>query len=381
MTTGALAAALAGLGGVPGRPGVLHVVELAPAEPFACSVRGAVLLAGADVVRCPARLPWLATLAPGAEVAAGTLDDCTPATVDAGAVVVQVVAPGTLAGALPDVVGRLRGAGVPVELVPAAAPLGDAARAGLPLAGRRVLNLRATHQAPALSAHVRSLGGEPVEAPSVAIAPGDEPALDAAVVDLPTGRFAACCLTSPNGVDALAAALARTGLDARALAGCERVAAVGPGTARALAERLGVVADLVPEVSTTAGLAGAFPAGRGEVLLPRADIATNTLADELRARGYTPVEIAAYRTVVPDALPAAVLDDLAADRIDLVPFLSSSMVRNFVALVGDRPWRARVVAIGPVTAATCDELGVPVHAGADRHDLEGLVDALCRAAG
>ncbi len=281
----------------------------------------------------------------------------------------------------PGVVVRLREAGLTVELVPsAAAPDPSVVRAGLPLAGRRVLNLRAPHQAPALSAHVRSLGGIPVEAPAVAIAPGDLASLDAAVRDLPGGRFAACCLTSPNGVDALAAALARTGLDARALAGCGRVAAVGPGTAAALAERLTVTADLVPDVSTTRGLADAFPTGTGEVLLPRADIATNTLADELRARGWTPVEIAAYRTVTTDALSDAVRDELTAGRIDLVPFLSSSMVRSFAALMQERSWRGRVVSIGPVTSATCRELGIQVARQATEHDLDGLVDALAAAA-
>ena len=68
--------------------------------------------------------------------------------------------------------------------------------------------------------------------------------------------------------------------------------------------------------------------------------------------------------------------DLAAGRIDLLAFASSSTVRNFVAMVGDEPWSGRVVSIGPVTSATAAELGVPVTREADPHTLDGLVDAL-----
>src|SRR6185295_12900881 len=59
------------------------------------------------------------------------------------------------------------------------------------------------------------------------------------------GDYALICLTSPNGVRLLFEALRGAGLDSRALAGAT-VAAIGPGTARALA-RGGIVADIVPE--------------------------------------------------------------------------------------------------------------------------------------
>lgn len=254
-------------------------------------------------------------------------------------------------------------------------------REELPLAGVSVLVPRASAQASRLSMQVRSLGGEPVEAPTITIEPGDDAALRAALRDLADGAFAGLCLTSPNGVDAVADALDATGLDARAFAEVSTVACVGPGTAARLRQRLHVRADLLPPVSTTAALAEAYPAGSGRVLLPRADIATNLLHDGLRAKGWEPVEVPAYVTGVPDGLPGPVLERLAAGRIDLLAFASSSTARNFAALVGDRPWQGAVVSIGPVTSATCAELGLPVALEADPHDLDGLVAALCKAAG
>lgn len=247
------------------------------------------------------------------------------------------------------------------------------------LAGRRVLVPRAPAQAPALSDRIRALGGEPVEAPTILIEPGDGDALRAAVRDLADGAFALLCLTSPNGVDALVDALAAEGLDGRSFAQVRTVAAVGPGTAARAWQRLCLRADLVPDRATTEALGAAIPPGTGRALLPRADIASPLLPAALRDKGYDPVEVVAYRTVAPDGLPDPVLDALAAGRIDLLAFASPSTVRNFAVLVADRPWQGRVVSIGPVTSAACRELGIEVTQEADPHDLDGLVHALVRA--
>jgi uroporphyrinogen III methyltransferase / synthase len=220
-----------------------------------------------------------------------------------------------------------------------------------------------------------------VEAPTILIEPGDRDALRAAVRDLADGAFVLACLTSPNGVAALAAAVAEEGFDARIFATLRTLAAVGSGTAAALWHHLRLVPDLVPERATTRALAEAVPAGEGRVLLPRADIASPILTDVLARRGYRPEDVVAYRTVAPDRLPQTVLDDLEAGRIDLLAFGSSSTVRNFARLTEPHQRRGRVVSIGPVTSATCAEIGLEVAVEADPHDLDGLVDAMVRAAG
>jgi uroporphyrinogen-III synthase len=249
-----------------------------------------------------------------------------------------------------------------------------------PLAGKRVLVPRAPQQAAALSDRVRALGGAPVEAPVLHIEEGDDALLRAAIRDVAGAAFALVCLTSPNGVGAVADAVEAEGLDARAFAGAGTLACVGSGTAAALWDRLRLRPDLVPDTATTEALGEAVPPGCGRALLPRADIASPILPQLLRAKGYEPVEVTAYRTTAPDALPPGVLDDLEAGTIDLLAFGSPSTARNFVELVDDRPWRGRVVSIGPVTSRACRELGIEVAVEADPHDLEGLVDALVRAA-
>jgi uroporphyrinogen-III synthase len=380
-----VARALAGLGGAPGRPGHVYVVGV-PADVMRLSARAAVLIASADVLLAdPAADGAVTRLAPDATVQHRPIGS----PMDPGDhVVVRVVRqlPIHQVPGIVDELAMLDRAGIPFELEPPVDPAPNvptvvtAWQQRLPLRGLRVLVPRTRMQASGLSMHVRSLGGEPVEAPTIAVEPGDTGHLAEAISDVADGAFAGMCLTSPNGVDAFTDALDASGADARVLSMLDWVACVGPGTAQRLFDRLHVTADILPEVATTVGLSEALPSGAGHVLLPRADIATNMLADGLRERGWVPVEVAAYRTVRPAGLPAEVVADLAAGRIDLLAFASSSTVRNFVDLLEERPWQGRVVSIGPVTTRTAQELDVPVAREADPHTLDGLVEALCAEA-
>jgi uroporphyrinogen III methyltransferase/synthase len=76
-----------------------------------------------------------------------------------------------------------------------------------------------------------------------------------------------------------------------------------------------------------------------------------------------------------------VSDDLCEDVLtaiagaDYVTFTSASTVERFLA-AASLPNGARVVSIGPVTSAAAREHGLEVHVEAERHDVDGLVEAL-----
>ncbi len=248
------------------------------------------------------------------------------------------------------------------------------------LTGVRILVPRAQAQAAALSRRIRAAGGVPIEAPVLRIEPGDVAGLARAVQDLAAGRFQGGGFTSPNGVRGVAAALEAGGLDGRAVRAASLIACVGPGTARTLQQQLDLRPDLVPAVATTLALGDTVPYGSGRVLLPRADIASTVLPQLLRDKGYDPVEVVAYRTTRPAALPDAVLRRLREGGVDLVAVASPSTARNLVALAGEVLDRVGIVSIGPVTTAACGTLGLTVAAEADPHTIEGLVGALARAA-
>jgi uroporphyrinogen III methyltransferase/synthase len=110
------------------------------------------------------------------------------------------------------------------------------------------------------------------------------------------------------------------------------------------------------------------------VLIARAAEARDVLPRALRERGAEVDVVTLYETVAEQPDSEAIE---AALKADYLTFTSSSTVRNFVQAVGGRaPDHARVVSIGPVTseAARAAELRVDVEA--ERHDLDGLVEAL-----
>lgn len=243
-----------------------------------------------------------------------------------------------------------------------------------PLRGRRVVVTRARAQASGLAATLRGLGAEVIELPAIRIESRIESEEVRAAIDS-IGDYALVCLTSPNGAQFFFEAVAEAGLDARALAGAT-VAAIGPGTARALKER-GISADVVPErfvaEALVEALAGVDISDR-RVLVARAAEARDVLPNALRERGAKVEVVALYETVREEPDEAAIE---AAQDADYVTFTSSSTVRNLIEALGERfPRNARIVSIGPVTSEAAREAGLEVHVEAERHDVDGLVSAL-----
>jgi uroporphyrinogen III methyltransferase / synthase len=248
-----------------------------------------------------------------------------------------------------------------------------------PLHGRRVVVTRARAQASGLASSLRALGAATVELPAIRTVPliaGEEVRRAVAAIS----SYDLVCVTSANAVALLFEALAEAGHDARALAPAT-VAAIGPGTARALSER-GIKADVVPERSVAEALveslAGTEVEGR-RALIARAAAARDVLPDALRERGAEVDVVALYETVREQPGDAAVEEAAGADY---VTFTSASTVRNLVEALGERfPRGARIVSIGPITSAAAREAGLEVAVEAERHDVDGLVEALLSDAG
>ena len=242
-----------------------------------------------------------------------------------------------------------------------------------PLFGRRVVVTRARAQSSDLARRLQAAGAEVLEVPTISILdPADGgAALREAVARLATYDWVV--FSSANAVDRLLGQVR----DVRAF-GPARVAAVGPGTAAALAAA-GLVADLVPERYVAEALLDAFPAppaAGGKVLLPRAAVARPVLPDGLRRAGWTVDVVEAYRTE-PCPLPP---DQLAAvGKADAIAFASASAVHAFVAAAGPDAAPPAVVCIGPVTAEAAGAAGLTVAATADPSTLDGLVDAVAAA--
>ncbi len=171
------------------------------------------------------------------------------------------------------------------------------------LYGWTVLVPRTKEQAGEMSDRLVTHGAIPMEVPTIAVEPPRSPAqMERAVKGLVDGRYQWVVFTSTNAVRAVWEKFEAFGLDARAFSGV-KIACVGQATADKV-RSFGIIPELVPSgEQSSEGLLAEFapyddvfdPVNR--VLLPRADIATETLAEGLRERGWEIDDVTAYRTV------------------------------------------------------------------------------------
>jgi uroporphyrinogen III methyltransferase / synthase len=253
-----------------------------------------------------------------------------------------------------------------------------------PLFGRRIVVTRSREQAGELVDLLEERGADAIQAPTIRIAaPEDMDALDRACRE--ASGYAWIVFTSANAVDSFMRRLLAGG-DIRDLKGV-RLCAIGPSTAERLA-RYGLRVDLTPEEARSEAvidaLRGAGPLKGLRFLLPRADIAREVLADELRAAGAEVSEVVAYRTLLAGGERDGDHDiyRMLLDRqIDAVTFTSASTVKNFAKIFGEEQaadlLSATVVAsIGPVTAEAAQQLGIHTTVMPERYTIPDMVDAL-----
>ncbi|MEU8250912.1 bifunctional uroporphyrinogen-III C-methyltransferase/uroporphyrinogen-III synthase [Nonomuraea sp. NPDC048916] len=320
----------------------------------------------------------------GKALIAGGRSDSTPVAVSSGGTTTEQY---TVVSTLGRLQADLKHAGI---TEPALIVVGDAVgqRDKLswfetkPLFGWRVLVPRTKEQSKSLTEQLISYGAVPEEVPTISVEPPRTPQqMDRAIKGLVTGRYEWVAFTSANAVKAVREKFEEYGLDARAFAGL-KVAAVGDATARALVE-FGVKPDLLPSgEQSSEGLVDEWPPYDSmldpinRVLLPRADISTDTLVAGLTELGWECDDVTAYRTVRAAPPPAPIREAIKGGGFDAVLFTSSSTVRNLVGIAG-KPHNVTVIAvIGPQTASTAEEFGLRVDVMADKPSASALAAAL-----
>jgi uroporphyrinogen III methyltransferase/synthase len=254
------------------------------------------------------------------------------------------------------------------------------------LYGWKVLVPRTKEQAGSMSERLWSHGAVSHEVPTISVEPPRSPAqMERAVKGLVDGRYQWVVFTSTNAVRAVWEKFREFGLDARAFSGV-KLACVGEATAEKV-RSFGITPELVPSGDQTSeGLLHDFPPHDDvldpvdRVLLPRADIATETLAAGLRERGWEIDDVTAYRTVRAAPPPAETREMIKTGGFDAVCFTSSSTVRNLVGIAGKPHARTLVACIGPHTAETAKEFGLRVDVQPELPQVPVLVDALAEHA-
>ena len=254
------------------------------------------------------------------------------------------------------------------------------------LRGLVVVVTRAAHQVRTLADKLEARGARVVALPAIAIVPPADPSgLDETLRSVNT--FDAVVFTSENGVVRAFERVRALGLDARHFAG-RIVAAIGPGTASALA-REGLRADLMPEEHIGEALALALNErlARGQrVAIVRATEARDVLPELLRAAGHEVVVTPAYtteRAFNAQRFASLVEASRGHTRVSIT-FTSASTARSVVEALDAASGRHLLAeciraSIGPVTSAELHRLELRATCEASPYTLDGVVDAIARA--
>ncbi|HCT89771.1 MAG TPA: hydroxymethylbilane synthase [Lachnospiraceae bacterium] len=252
----------------------------------------------------------------------------------------------------------------------------------LPLQGMKVAVTRPRDLISQMAAKLRALGAEVLEMPAISTERiENNEALKKAIASL--GDYQWIAFTSPTGVKVFFEELKEAGKDIRAL-GKVRIASIGRGTSREL-ERMGIFADLMPEIYDGAHLGQAM-AGRCEwrarILIPRAEIGNREIIEELGRRDDLEItDIATYHTLYKTG---EILDPKAAFEtgdVDLAVFTSASTVRGFAAATEGLDYaKVRAACIGKQTAAEAGGYGMECHVS-KAASMDSLVDLIVEIAG
>jgi uroporphyrinogen III methyltransferase / synthase len=194
-------------------------------------------------------------------------------------------------------------------------------------------------------------------------------------------------VTSRNTIPPLVEELDRQGGSVQALSGSGiKVAAVGSGTARALADA-GLPPDLMPERFTGEDLLSALQGELGEgirrtrILIPRAEEARAVLPQGLERAGAQVRVAPAYRLDADPAEAARLVREIRSGEVDVITFTSGSAV----AALGEAwneaggmgwPQAVRIAVIGPVTEAAVQAEGWPGGLRPPTSTLEALAAAV-----
>ena len=246
----------------------------------------------------------------------------------------------------------------------------------LPLFGKTVVVTRKGDQAESMMDRLQELGAETFFFPVIeTIAPDDWSPLDDALNNL--SQYDGLIFTSVNGVRFFADRLKAIEQDIRELKGI-RIFTIGPKTAEAVHD-LGIRVDVVPENFVAESLIESIENIKGQrFLLPRAKVAREILPEQLRKMGAVVDVVPAYQTILPSPSTSALEKRLKEGSIDVITFTSSSTVKNFLTLMGDKSEikKAKIACIGPITAKTAQDAGLNVDIMPEQYTVSSLLDAI-----
>ena len=262
------------------------------------------------------------------------------------------------------------------------------------LKGRVVAITRPIGQTDEIASLVSKFGGIPYVASTVEIKPTkDLTPVREFIKRTVAGKIDLIIFTSQNGIVGLVEASQKLELKAELLTALNSstIVAIGPRTKEKL-QSYGIKVDLTPSNFTSKGIAESLnmQVSGKIVALPRMKEAKDYLRDELKKANATVLEVPVYESVLPTdkSKVQMLIHDILRRKINVITFTSSGTALNLFRIADEQHLRRRlgdclnagvtVVAIGPETQKTLEEIGVKVDVVPRQYTTEAMVEALVR---
>ena len=248
-----------------------------------------------------------------------------------------------------------------------------------PLFGKGIVITRPVEQAGEFADILRGEGARVIYFPTIKIMPPENfDDLDRAIDNIE--KYHWIVFTSVNGVKFFFKRLDDLNKDIRDLKGI-RICAIGPATSAAV-ENYGIRIDIIPDDYISEAVLEKFKEQeiRGKnILLPRAEIASDVIPEGLLKLGANVDVAVAYRTVSSGRDRTEIYELTDQGKVDVITFTSPSTAINFLNIMGEDihlPENIKIACIGPVTAAAAEKLGFKVDIMPETYTVSGLVEAL-----
>ena len=236
----------------------------------------------------------------------------------------------------------------------------------MPLFGKKMLVTRPKDRSSALASKLRKLGAEVVEIPAIKTVEIDiNENIQSVYANIRDYNY--ILFTSPFGVKVFLGQLRKLNIDIRRI-GDARIGAIGSATKTALNEA-GLMVDIIPKVYSAKEL-GKYVAevctDADKILIPRAEIGSPGLIEELNKCGAAITDLAIYRTIknhnendIYEKLLAE--KEIMADNC-YVLFTSASSVEGFVDMAGKKDYnKVKAICIGEQTKAAADKYNMKTY--------------------
>jgi len=253
-----------------------------------------------------------------------------------------------------------------------------------PLFGKKIMITRPEEQMSDIKKLLNDAGAEVIKFPLIKIMPPHRYRfVDDAVKNLKNYDW--IIFTSVNGAKYFFRRFFKYFNDIREF-GRTKICAIGSTTERIIKD-YNLDVEFRPEKYTSEALVKKFSEMKRlkgkKVLLPRANIAGEYLAEELKKLGAIVDEIATYRTVELREYNPEYIEMLKNDKIDLITFTSTSTVKSFVNMAKKNNMLdiipgLKTVSIGPETTKTARKYGFNIEAEADVHNIRGLFNVIIK---